>query len=36
VRMVSLRVSFGGNSGAVLACGSNTEKLFGQSVRLVA
>lgn len=36
VRIVSLRASFGGNSGALLSCGSNKDKLFGQSVRIVA
>jgi hypothetical protein len=35
-RMVSLRMSFGGNSAANVSCSGSSDKLFGQFVRLVA
>jgi hypothetical protein len=35
-RMVSLRMSFAGNSAANVSCSGSSDKLFGQFVRLVA
>ena len=35
-RIVSLRMSFTGNSKANISCGSSNDQLLGQSVRLVA
>jgi hypothetical protein len=35
-RMISLRMSFGGNSAANVSCAGSSGRLFGQIVRLVA